>query len=235
MPGQAKGLIGTVVSDKMSKTVVVLVETTTRHRLYRKILRRSKRYQAHDDRLEAKPGDRVRILATRPLSRHKRWRVAEILQRGEVAEVAPREIDSEYFGRRRERASVEETPATGAKPQAVTDAPAAEEAPTAGAEPQTVTEDAPATEEAPAAEAEPQVATEDAPAADEAPAAEAEPQVATEDAPAADEAPAAEADPQVGTEAPAAEEPATDEQKPAEEPPPEESATDETTEERDAP
>ena len=215
MPGQAKGLIGTVVSDKMSKTVVVLVETTTRHRLYRKILRRSKRYQAHDDRLEAKPGDRVRILATRPLSRHKRWRVAEILQRGEVAEVAPREIDSEYFGRRRERASVEETPATGAKPQAVTDAPAAEEAPTAGAEPQTVTEDAPATEEAPAAEA--------------------EPQVATEDAPAADEAPAAEADPQVGTEAPAAEEPATDEQKPAEEPPPEESATDETTEERDAP
>ena len=76
MPGLAKGLIGTVVSNKMSKTVVVLVETTTRHRLYHKILRRSKRYQAHDDRLEAKPGDRVRILATRPLSRHKRWRVS---------------------------------------------------------------------------------------------------------------------------------------------------------------
>ena len=229
MPGQAKGLIGTVVSDKMSKTVVVLVETTTRHRLYRKILRRSKRYQAHDDRLEAKPGDRVRILATRPLSRHKRWRVAEILQRGEVAEVAPREIDSEYFGRRRERAPVEETPATGAKAQTVTeDAPATEEAPAAEAEPQVATEDAPAADEAPAAEAEPQVATEDAPAADEAPAAEAEPQAVTEDAPAAEE-PAAD-EPKPAEDAPAAEE-----QKPAEEPPPDEPVPDETTEERDAP
>ncbi len=168
MPGQAKGLIGTVVSDKMSKTVVVLVETTTRHRLYRKILRRSKRYQAHDDRLEAKPGDRVRLLATRPLSRHKRWRVAEILQRGEVAEVAPREIDSEYFGHRRERAPVEEAPATAAKPQAVTEvAPAAEEASATEAEPQAVTDDAPAAEEAPAAEAEPQAVTDEAPAAEE--------------------------------------------------------------------
>ena len=168
MPGQAKGLIGTVVSNKMSKTVVVLVETTTRHRLYHKILRRSKRYQAHDDRLEAKPGDRVRLLATRPLSRHKRWRVAEILQRGEVAEQAPREIDSEYFGRRKERASVDEASAAEAEPEAVTeDAPAAEEAPAAEAEPPAVAEDAPVADEAPAAEAEPKAETEDAPAAEE--------------------------------------------------------------------
>ncbi|MCH7837584.1 MAG: 30S ribosomal protein S17 [Chloroflexi bacterium] len=226
MPGQAKGLIGTVVSNKMSKTVVVLVETTTRHRLYHKILRRSKRYQAHDDRLEAKPGDRVRILATRPISRHKRWRVSEILQRGEVAEVASREIDSEYFGRKRERAPVEDAPATEAKPQAVAEAPATEaEAPAAEAEPQAEGE-APATEaEAPAAEETP-AAEAEAPATEETPATEAE-------APAADEAPATEAEP--AEEPPTVEEPATDEPKPAEEPTPEEPASGETTEERDAP
>ncbi|MCH8949428.1 MAG: 30S ribosomal protein S17, partial [Chloroflexi bacterium] len=103
MPGQRKSMTGKVVSDKMDKTVVVAVESTTRHRLYHKILRRTKRYLAHDDRLDAKPGDLVRILETRPLSRNKRWRVAEILRRGEVAEIAPREIDSEYFGTKREK------------------------------------------------------------------------------------------------------------------------------------
>ena len=81
MPERRKSMTGTVVSDKMDKTVVVVVETTTRHRLYHKILRRSKRYLAHDDRFEAKPGDLVRILETRPLSRHKRWRVAEVIEK----------------------------------------------------------------------------------------------------------------------------------------------------------
>jgi len=98
MAGQRKSLTGTVVSDKMDKTVVVVVETTTRHRLYHKILKRSRRYLAHDDRFDAKPGDLVRILETRPLSRHKRWRVVEILQRGEVAEIAPQEIDTDRPG-----------------------------------------------------------------------------------------------------------------------------------------
>jgi len=98
-----KSITGTVVSDKMAKTVVVQVATTTRHRVYKKILRRTKRYLAHDDRLGAKPGDTVRIVETRPLSRHKRWRVAEIVERGEVAEIAPREIDAEYLSMRREK------------------------------------------------------------------------------------------------------------------------------------
>src|SRR3990170_5987935 len=102
MTGRLKSLVGTVVSDKMDKTVVVLVEHTTRDPLYRKTLKRSKRFLAHDDHLDAKPGDQVRILETRPLSRHKRWRVAEVLKRGEVAEVAPREIDAEYLGQPRE-------------------------------------------------------------------------------------------------------------------------------------
>ena len=94
-------MTGRVVSDKMDKTVIVTVQSTKRHRLYHKILRRSKRYFAHDEG-DAKPGDLVRIEETRPSSRHKRWRVAEILRRGEVAEVAPREIDSEYLSKERE-------------------------------------------------------------------------------------------------------------------------------------
>jgi small subunit ribosomal protein S17 len=98
-----KSITGTVVSDKMAKTVIVQVASSTRHRIYKKIMRRTKRYLAHDDRLGAKPGDTVRIVETRPLSRLKRWRVAEIVERGEVAEIAPREIDAEYLSRRREK------------------------------------------------------------------------------------------------------------------------------------
>jgi small subunit ribosomal protein S17 len=110
-----KSITGTVVSDKMAKTVIVQVATTTRHRLYKKILRRTKRYLAHDDHLGAKPGDTVRIVETRPLSRLKRWRVAEIVERGEVAEIAPGEIDAEYLSRRREK---ETAPAPAAASEA---------------------------------------------------------------------------------------------------------------------
>ena len=129
-----KSITGTVVSDKMEKTVVVQVATTTRHRIYKKILRRTKRYLAHDDRLGAKPGDTVRIVETRPLSRHKRWRVAEIVERGEVAEIAPSEIDAEYLTMRREK----ETPlapkdggAASAEGEGMAEATAPAEAPAA--------------------------------------------------------------------------------------------------------
>lgn len=72
---------GTVVSDKMDKTVVVLVERTTRHPLYDKVLRRGSRYKAHDERNECRVGDRVVIQECRPLSRDKSWRVIEIVRR----------------------------------------------------------------------------------------------------------------------------------------------------------
>ena len=72
---------GTVVSDKMDKTVVVEVERTTRHPIYAKVLRRSTRFKAHDERNECRTGDRVRIMECRPLSREKSWRVVEILRR----------------------------------------------------------------------------------------------------------------------------------------------------------
>ncbi len=72
--------IGTVVSDKMTKTVVVMVERLIKHPKYRKYVRRRKKFMAHDE-LGAKIGDKVKIIETRPLSARKRWRVVEILQK----------------------------------------------------------------------------------------------------------------------------------------------------------
>lgn len=74
--------VGVVVSDKMDKSVVVLVERRFRHPLYGKTVRRSKRFMAHDEQNQCRVGDRVRIMETRPLSRRKRWRVVEVLERG---------------------------------------------------------------------------------------------------------------------------------------------------------
>ncbi len=75
---------GTVVSDKMDKTVVVSISRTTRHPLYGKIMRRTKKYKAHDETNQCRVGDVVKIMETRPLSKEKRWRVAEILERAKV-------------------------------------------------------------------------------------------------------------------------------------------------------
>jgi small subunit ribosomal protein S17 len=72
---------GTVVSDRMDKTVVVAVERRTAHPLYGKMITRTKKYHAHDEENDARTGDTVRIVETRPLSRTKRWRVSEILER----------------------------------------------------------------------------------------------------------------------------------------------------------
>jgi small subunit ribosomal protein S17 len=76
-------LTGRVVSDKMDKTVTVLVERTVMHDLYQRYVWRSKKFHAHDERNEAKVGDEVIIVSTRPLSATKRWRLQEIVKRGE--------------------------------------------------------------------------------------------------------------------------------------------------------
>jgi len=76
----------------MDKTVVVAVKTSKRHPLYRKIIKRIIKYKAHDEKNECGPGDEVRIVETRPLSREKRWRVAEIVAKKEVVKVKPEEI-----------------------------------------------------------------------------------------------------------------------------------------------
>lgn len=79
--GLRKERIGKVVSDKMSKTVVVSVERLYSHPLYKKFIRRNKHFYAHDEEGRAHVGDTVRIIETRPMSKTKRWRVAAILER----------------------------------------------------------------------------------------------------------------------------------------------------------
>lgn len=86
---------GTVVSNKMDKTVVVTVERRKKHRLYHKVLSVTSRYKAHDEDNACQLGDVVRIAESRPISRDKRWRVVEILTRGDVAEIAPSTIGRE--------------------------------------------------------------------------------------------------------------------------------------------
>ena len=78
--------VGTVVSEKMDKTVVVRVEKIFTHPLYHRQMKRSSKFAAHDEANECKVGDRVEITSSRPLSRTKRWRVTEILQRSAVVD-----------------------------------------------------------------------------------------------------------------------------------------------------
>ena len=79
--GQRKVRVGTVVSDKMNKTVVVAVERRTAHAVYGKRITKTTKFHAHDEENQAKEGDTVRIVETRPLSKTKRWRVVEIIER----------------------------------------------------------------------------------------------------------------------------------------------------------
>ena len=90
-----KGRTGTVVSDKGDKTVIVAVVSAKRHRLYRKVLRRTKHYAVHDPENRATTGDLVRIEECRPISKTKRWRLVDVLTEREVAEVSAAEIDTE--------------------------------------------------------------------------------------------------------------------------------------------
>ncbi len=79
--GNRKSRNGRVVSDKMDKTIVVAVETKVRHPLYGKTVNRTTKFKAHDENNEAKVNDRVLIMETRPLSKDKRWRLVEIMER----------------------------------------------------------------------------------------------------------------------------------------------------------
>lgn len=94
MPGQ-RVIQGTVVSDKMEKTIVVTVVRKKKHRLYHKVVSVTDRFKAHDEDNACHRGDIVRIQECRPISRDKRWRVIEILQRGDVADISPDTIGRE--------------------------------------------------------------------------------------------------------------------------------------------
>jgi len=79
--GMKRQLVGTVVSDKMDKTVTVQVERLVKHDLYKKIIKRQNKFAAHDESNSCKTGDKVLITESKPLSRIKRWRVSEIVKR----------------------------------------------------------------------------------------------------------------------------------------------------------
>ena len=89
MEAQRKRLIGEVVSNKMDKTVVVVVRRTRRHPLYGKVISISKRYKAHDEKNECKLGDAVRIVESQPYSKDTHWRVEEILRRAVLVDTTP--------------------------------------------------------------------------------------------------------------------------------------------------
>ena len=86
--GQRKVLVGLVVSTKMAKTIVVEVNRQKAHPLYRRVVKRSKKFYAHDEEQTARTGDSVRIEETRPLSRLKRWTLKEIVKRSALATAA---------------------------------------------------------------------------------------------------------------------------------------------------
>ena len=83
MRQQRKQLEGIVVSDKMQKSIVVRVERVTRHPLYGKVMKKAKKYHAHDETNQAREGDRVRILESKPFSKTKKWVLLDVLERAE--------------------------------------------------------------------------------------------------------------------------------------------------------
>ncbi len=165
-----KTQIGRVVSDHMDKTVVVVVERRTRHRLYHKSIKHVSRFTVHDEANEYRLGDLVRIVETRPLSRTKRWRVAELLARADVPDVAAAiaaDVPEPEIEPAVDEAAAEEPVAEAAGEEAAAEEPVAEAEPEAAAEepeeapkpaPRRRTRAAPKSEaeaDAPAAEADP--------------------------------------------------------------------------------
>ena len=92
MESKQKTRVGKVIGDKMAKTVIVAVDTPKHHPLYKKTVRRIVKYYAHDEKSISKLGDTVKIQECRPLSALKRWRVVEVITKGEVAEIKPEDI-----------------------------------------------------------------------------------------------------------------------------------------------
>ena len=79
--GNRKSRVGVVLSNKMTKTVVVKVERRVPDRKYGKIIARAEKYKAHDEKQECQPGDKVRMVETRPMSKDKRWRIVEVIEK----------------------------------------------------------------------------------------------------------------------------------------------------------
>ena len=112
--GKRKVFVGVVVSDKMDKTVVVAVDRLVRHPLYKKVIRKTSKFYAHDENNECRVGDIVEIMETRPLSKLKRWRVVRIIQRAKV----PLPVAREEVAEETEEQLLEEVLGTPAEAQA---------------------------------------------------------------------------------------------------------------------
>ena len=149
MQGKRKTKIGRVVSDRMDKTIVVSVERLARHRLYKRVIRLTTKFKAHDEANEAKIGDTVLIEESRPLSATKRWRLVDIVQRAgdftppadivtEEAEVSEAIHAAAHPGRHRD----DESEAGGAASEPVSAEGAAAPEPAAEAEPGARTDEA---------------------------------------------------------------------------------------------
>lgn len=93
--GEKRVIQGIVISDKMDKTIVVRVERRKKHRLYHKYMNLTKHYKAHDEDNRCRMGDEVRIVESKPFSKEKRFRLIEILSKGDVAEIRPEAIGRE--------------------------------------------------------------------------------------------------------------------------------------------
>ena len=78
-----KTRVGKVVSDKMDKTIVVAIETSVKHPLYKKVIKRTYKLKAHDEQNQCNVGDKVKVMETRPLSKDKRWRLVEIVEKAQ--------------------------------------------------------------------------------------------------------------------------------------------------------
>ena len=117
-----KSKVGRVSSNKMDKTLVVLVESHRNHPLYKKTIKKVKRYKVHDEKNECQIGDTVKIVETRPLSKEKRWRVEEIINKAAAIEVKPDEIATPDVLNEAKKTSVEvvdetASPASEVKPE----------------------------------------------------------------------------------------------------------------------
>lgn len=146
-----KARVGTVVSDKNDQTIVVEIERASRHRIYRKVIRQTKKYHVHDPNNDATRGDLVRIEECRPISKLKRFRLVEVLTERAVAEVAPEAIGQEIVDEVQRSASraadeaAEAAETAGETPAAEAPAVPVAEAPPAAA-PEAAATDAPATD-----------------------------------------------------------------------------------------
>lgn len=164
MASEEKLQTGRVIGNKMDKTVVVRIDRHKRHRLYGKTMSVTRRYKAHDEKNECGLGDIVKIAETRPMSREKRWRVVEIVTKGDVAEVAPREIGAHIIEDTLAAAKAEDAERAAMAPPVIdaasSDVPAREAAPRKTAKAAEMSADAAPEEAAPAASAEPDATAE---------------------------------------------------------------------------